>query len=42
MKKEKEVQEIKFFKLLDEININKNQKEILKEIRNELILRHQR
>ena len=38
---EREVQEIKFFKLLDEININKNQKDILKEIRNELILRHQ-
>lgn len=39
---EREVQEIKFFKLLDEININKNQKDILKEIRNELILRRQR
>lgn len=36
---EKEVQEIKFFKLTDDIDINKNQKDILTQIRNKLILR---
>lgn len=36
---EKEVQELKFFKITDDIKINKNQKEILKQIKNNLILR---